>query len=116
MTDNLGRPVRTYHTYIESSIHPDSLYNPFTGSNPTDYRYDTKDRTIHISLPDGNLSSRVLKCENLYYKRSFPFVKYFFCDLQTLYVFTGAHVVFFLEGSEKGGIVGKACHLRDFIY
>ena len=26
MTDNLCRPVRTYHPYIESSTHPDSLY------------------------------------------------------------------------------------------
>ena len=26
MTDDLGRPVRTYHPYIESSTHPDSLY------------------------------------------------------------------------------------------
>ena len=70
MTDNLGRPVRTYHPYIESSTHPDSLYNPCTGSNPTDYRYDTKDRTIHISLPDGSTETNTFAIHNSPYPQA----------------------------------------------
>ena len=70
MTDNLCRPVRTYHPYIESSTHPDSLYNPCTGSNPTDYRYDTKDRTIHISLPDGSTETNTFAIHTTAYPQA----------------------------------------------
>ena len=70
MTDNLCRPVRTYHPYIEQHTHPDSLYNPCTGSNPTDYRYDSKDRKTHIAYPDGSTETNTFAIHTTAYPQA----------------------------------------------